>query len=144
MTSLQAGGTTPIDEEAESQLDPISATLLTSVALPLGVKAGKGLLKGALKGASFLAQCALCDEGCPSEVKLQSDTDQSKKVAKLMAVMDAVESIHAAEKKLDALKRHLMKDNQVAEAQLLDTLWSGVKRAGKFVKGVAKNVVCNE
>ena len=137
LTSLQAGGTTPIDEEAESQFDPFSTLLLTKVALPLGIKAGKGLLKG----ARFVAQCALCDEGCPSEVELQSDTDQ---MAKLMAVMDALESINVAEKKLNVLKGHMMKDNQLAEAQLLGTLWSGVKRAGKFVKRVAKHVVCNE
>ena len=144
-TSLWAGGTsTPIEEEAESQIDPISATLLTSVALPLGIKVGKGVLKGALKGTRFLAKCALCDGGCPSEVELQSDTDQNEKIAKLMAVMDALESINAAEKKLDALKRSLMKDNQMAEAQVLGSIWSGVKRAGKFVKGLAKNVVCNE
>ena len=134
LTSLQARGRkTPVKEEAKSQLDPVSTTLLTKVAVPL-----------ALKGARFLAQCALCDEGCPLEVQLQSDTDQNEKIAKLMAVMDALESINAAEKKLDALKRSLMKDNQMAEAQVLGSIWSGVKRAGKFVKGLAKDVVCNE
>ena len=126
-----------IEEGAESQLEPIS-----SIALPLatiGIPLGKRAL-------SYLAQCALCDTGCPSIGEIQSDASQGEKAAKLMAVMDALEGINAVEKKLSELKRSMMKDDQMAEAEVFDWISSaidGVKSVAKGVKGFARDVVCD-
>ena len=112
------------EEEAESQIEPISTSvLLGSVVLPI-----------ALKGASALARCALCDGGCSSLAALQSATDQRKEAAKLMTLGYAMESINM----LKDLKRSMMKDGQMAEVEQLDLISSAIDGVG----GIAKGILC--
>ena len=127
------GGTTPIEEEAESQIEPISTTLLSTVALPLALKGAKHV---ALPLAKYVAKCALCDDGCSSFAALQSATDQRKEAAKLMALGYVMESID----KLKDLKQSMMKDDQVAEAEVFDWISSAIDGVG----GIAKDIVCKK
>ena len=109
------------EDDAKSQIEPITTTLVSTVALPLALKLG---------------QCALCDGGCPSVAELQSDTDQKKEAARLMAAMDVLESVN----KLKDLKRSLMKDNEMAKAEVLDLLSSAIDGVG----GLAKGIICKK
>ena len=140
LTAQGGGATAMIEEEAKSQFDPITAIVLPFAA-QAGVKVGSKLV-------SYVAQCALCDTGCPSleEIEIQSDTSQDKKAAKIMAVMDALKDITAVEKQLNMKRTSMMKDDQMAEAELFDWISSAidkVKSVAKHVKGFAKYVACD-
>ena len=163
--TAQGGGATAIEEKAKSQsISDVALPLATDIGIPfvkeaLKVIAKHGIGKEALnviakrgiplgkKVLSYLAQCALCDTGCPSIREIQDDANQGEKAAKLMAVMDALEDINAVEKKLNELKHSTMKDNQMAEVEAYDWISSaidGVGTVAKGVKGFAKKVVCDK
>ena len=141
-----------------AQLDPLVAKLLTQLAKvgidvlgPLLTQLGKAGIKVGSRLVKQIVNCGVCGKCVANEESTELLTGGPGEHAKLMAIVEVMESINAAEQKLNELNLKLMKDNRVAEAEFIDWVSGAIKKAigklrdaVKFVKNTAKKVLCEK
>ena len=162
--AVDEGNVESLDEDSEiqelsavaAQLDPLVAKLLTQLAKvgidvlgPLLTQLGKAGIKVGSRLVKQIVNCGVCGKCVANEesTELLSGGEH----AKLMAIVEVMESINAAEQKLNGLNLKLMKDNRIAEAEFIDWVSGAIKKAisklrdaVKFVKNTAKKVLCEK
>ena len=120
---------------AVAQLDPVT---LIKVGIPLtkaGIKLGYRFIKRMVCG-----ELMAIEENVELLSQVYSGGDSTKNVVQLMSIVDAMENISTAEEKLDELNLELMKDNRIAEAELMHQVSGSVKKAMSYLRGAGKSL----
>ena len=123
---------------AVAQLDPVTTTLLVNLGIPLtkaGIKLGYRFIKRMVCG-----ELMAIEENVELLSQVYSGGDSTKNVVQLMSIVDAMENISTAEEKLDELNLELMKDNRIAEAELMHQVSGSVKKAMSYLRGAGKSL----
>ena len=161
---VDEGNVESLDENSEiqelsaivAQLDPLVAKLLTQLAKvgidvlgPLLTQLGKAGIKVGSRLVKQIVNCGVCGKCVVSEES--TELLAGGESAKLMAIVEVMESINVAEQKLNELNLELVKDNHIAEAEFMDWVSGAIKKAisklrdaVKFVKNTAKKVLCEK
>ena len=116
-----------------------------SVVGPLITELGKIGINVGERLVTNIIDCIICGQQCVVPNQSQGNVDESGRVAKLMAVVDALENIDAVEQKLNDLKRSMMKDNQMAEIEVRDWIAKVIEKVrdiAKSIKSASKKVLC--
>ena len=140
-----------LDENAESEVIPAALIPL----IPIGLKVGYKVL-------NYIAHCAVCGECTANEQNYlplaysnyrigdgyyyPSPANNQKYYANLMAVVEVMESLNAAEQKLNEIQLNML-DNRIAKAELANWISNAIKKlkgAAKFIKSSAKKILCKK
>ena len=162
--TVDEGNVESVDENSKiqelsavtAQLDPLVAKLLTQLAKvgidvlgPLLTELGKAGIKVGSRLVKYIVNCGVCGKCVANEESTELLTGGEN--SKLMAFVEVMESINAAEQKLNELNFKLMEDNRIAEAEFIDWVADAVKKAisklrdaVKFIKNTAKKVLCEK
>ena len=79
------------------------------------------------------------------EAELQDDTYVEERSSKLVALVQIMDEISAAEETLNALEKLSLKDDRMAEAQFnaeINSIRGALGKAGNYIKGAARNILC--
>lgn len=143
-TVMDEANVNSLHETAESEVIP--AVLLPLI--PIGIKYGYKIL-------NFVVQCAVCGECTAREenympIAFSGDPDADRfgqQYTRIVPILEAMENMDAAEQKLQEVSLNLMKDNRIAKAELAGWISKAIdklKRTGKFIKGAAKKILCED
>ena len=84
----------------------------------------------------------LCEK---REAELQDDTYVEERSSKLVALVQIMDEISAAEETLNALEKLSVKDDRMAEAQFnaeINSIRGTLRKAGNYIKGAARKILC--